>query len=553
MAQTLEQFGQTIKAKYPQYANLPDTDVAQRVIEKYPQYQSQITTEQPQQLEEKSGGFFDEPTFPAKEGGAETIPGNIARTIGNIPGSAARLGRAVVAPVNPFDIESPLNIGANIVKGVGAVKDIFTRGDFKQGVKDVGAGFAETAGKIGRGAMDIAKKVIQEPVKTASSIAKVGIEDPMLIPSLLYAPGRLAGKGDIISKTAAPVTKQLVPVGEALQRSAAKSVETQKRSFVQELISPYRTPTVKEAQVSRSVETGRGPFLKTKVTPTASEEISIREVMKIPGLKEGGSFQKNYNIIRDYNIVKAKQLEADVAANDFIIPKQEVLAALNRAKSVLSKSPLIVGDAELTANRLIEGAQNILNKHPGTGSGLLRARKEYDQWVLSQKPKAFDAKAENAFTIANRAVRDSLNETFDKNARNIATKQLREEQSAIYRALENVEVKAAKEADTFLGRIYEKIEKVLGTRDKLTQALGLAVGGGVFGAAILFAKPLSVTIGTGWVMYKAGKLVLKPQIRDILGRILKESRSKFPDADRKILQELLVPNAPLEDLLKKLK
>src|SRR3990167_2265830 len=257
--------------------------------------------------------------------------------------------------------------------------------------------------------------------------------------------------------------------------------------------------------------------------------------------------------MRDYNITKAKQLEAEVVANDLIIPRREVLSALNRAKQELSESPLIVGDAELTANRLIEGATKILNKHPGTGSGLLRARKEYDSWVLDQKPKAFDAKAENAFTIANRAIRTSINNTFIRNAKNIKVEQSFREQTAIYRAVENVQVKAAKEADTFLGRVYEKIEKVLGTRDKLTQALGLAVGGGVFGAAILFAKPLSVMIGTGWVMYKAGKLVLKPQIRDILGRILKQSGSKFPEADRKLIQQLLAPNAPIEEILEKLK
>ena len=39
---TLEQFGQKIKAKYPQYSSLSDTDVANKVIAKYPQYKSSI-------------------------------------------------------------------------------------------------------------------------------------------------------------------------------------------------------------------------------------------------------------------------------------------------------------------------------------------------------------------------------------------------------------------------------------------------------------------------------------------------------------------------------
>ena len=39
---TLEEFGQRIKAKYPQYANLSDTDIANKVLAKYPQYRASI-------------------------------------------------------------------------------------------------------------------------------------------------------------------------------------------------------------------------------------------------------------------------------------------------------------------------------------------------------------------------------------------------------------------------------------------------------------------------------------------------------------------------------
>jgi hypothetical protein len=43
MAQvTIEQLGQTTKAKYPQYANLPDAEVGQKILEKYPEYQKSV-------------------------------------------------------------------------------------------------------------------------------------------------------------------------------------------------------------------------------------------------------------------------------------------------------------------------------------------------------------------------------------------------------------------------------------------------------------------------------------------------------------------------------
>jgi hypothetical protein len=39
---TLEQFGQKVKAKYPDYANVPDAELAQRVIAKHPEYADSV-------------------------------------------------------------------------------------------------------------------------------------------------------------------------------------------------------------------------------------------------------------------------------------------------------------------------------------------------------------------------------------------------------------------------------------------------------------------------------------------------------------------------------
>ncbi len=44
---TLQEFGQKIKAKYTQYNDLEDTDLAQRIITKHPQYQKAIIITKP--------------------------------------------------------------------------------------------------------------------------------------------------------------------------------------------------------------------------------------------------------------------------------------------------------------------------------------------------------------------------------------------------------------------------------------------------------------------------------------------------------------------------
>lgn len=45
--QTLEQFGQTIKAKYPQYNDINDTELGQKMLEKYPEYKDMVDTSTP--------------------------------------------------------------------------------------------------------------------------------------------------------------------------------------------------------------------------------------------------------------------------------------------------------------------------------------------------------------------------------------------------------------------------------------------------------------------------------------------------------------------------
>ena len=44
---TIEQFGQEVKKKYPQYQDVPDAELGQQVIEKYPQYQRALSVDKP--------------------------------------------------------------------------------------------------------------------------------------------------------------------------------------------------------------------------------------------------------------------------------------------------------------------------------------------------------------------------------------------------------------------------------------------------------------------------------------------------------------------------
>lgn len=340
------------------------------------------------------------------------------------------------------------------------------------------------------------------------------------------------------SGAAKPLAEAAEQGGASLIKSGAAAIDANQFKFAQDLIKPIDTKTTKLAQVGRTTEAG-GLFKKDIVTPTANEVESAKEVAQVPGIAPSNTYQKNFNLIRDYNAQQAKQLESDVAQYDFAIPRKEVMSKLKDAASSLADSPLIVGEAEKTAQKLLSGAKKFIDQNPGTGSGLLKARKEFDQWVLSQKPKAFDAKSENAFTVANRAIRDALNTTLDESATNLGVKDSLKKQFALYRAMDEVEPKAAEEANTVFGRALQRIGQALGTRNKLVQTLAAATGIGVFGAAATYALPLTLATGAGFLVYQGGKLIMKPGVRTAIGKLLQESGDVIDTADRAILQHAL--------------
>jgi gas vesicle protein/nucleoside diphosphate kinase len=67
---TIEEFGQKVKAKYPQYSGVDDRELGERFLQKYPQYQEQVTeAPQAQQNPDRTRGVLD--AF--KKGGSNVI------------------------------------------------------------------------------------------------------------------------------------------------------------------------------------------------------------------------------------------------------------------------------------------------------------------------------------------------------------------------------------------------------------------------------------------------------------------------------------------------
>lgn len=219
---TKQQFGQTIKQKYPQYANVPDEQLADRVVQKYPQYQSKI--EQPKSIGgflsnvassagNAIGGIVDTVAHPIRTAqnlgnlalgaGQLLIPGEqgkeqVARNVGNFYkqryGGLSNIGNTLYNdPVGAaLDVSALLGGAGAVAKGVGTLGKI-------EGLTRLGTGLAETGAAIDpltapfRIAGGAIRKVSPALESASENVITKGIGNPQAQAKIAQRTGESAG------------------------------------------------------------------------------------------------------------------------------------------------------------------------------------------------------------------------------------------------------------------------------------------------------------------------------------------------------------------------
>ena len=212
-------------------------------------------------------------TFPANTETSNPL-GNVARTFGNIPSDAFGIARAAVAPVNPLDTGSSLNIGANLSKGFGAVKDIVKNRGLGGGLKDIAGGFADTATKVfkapGEFIVGETIKAAQNPAQygsdVATAVSKIGIEHPLLVPSLIYGSG---------AKPIAPALDEatkLSTLGDNTVSLAKKLTQKSEKQIASSVLGNYKA--------------GVKPLINAKTTPSLAAKYDEKVVNAVKTIKD---------------------------------------------------------------------------------------------------------------------------------------------------------------------------------------------------------------------------------------------------------------------------
>lgn len=321
-----------------------------------------------------------EPSFKASEGGAGSIVPNITKTFGNIPSSARNLARFTAEPVNPLDLDSPMNIGSNLVKSAVATKDIFKEQGLKEGIKSVGAGIKDTAKKgvdlwkkAGESIYGNLEKNVMDSGSTAkgtgtsigegvSKIAKLGIEDPLLIPSALYGgPQAVGSKADEISRLAQTVTRgadtSLSNVANKAKnaysdlnagRTAAKNAKA--TSVIEEEIYNIEN-NYSKTRKANDYSKDSGASSRRRIAETDVLADSVDENGLIRTQQPGGAVERytkqtidgregvvRQNLVREGAKVNLKEVERElsIALQDSTLEGADLIAALNGVKKEIA-------------------------------------------------------------------------------------------------------------------------------------------------------------------------------------------------------------------------
>ena len=332
--------------------------------------------------------------------------------------------------------------------------------------------------------------------------------------------------------------------GERLGKAATRQKTAQKIDFVSDLVEPKLTPTVAAQRIKQTRE-ARGLLGGRQIQRSPLEQQAIEEVAKLP-VSRNKTLLGNLNVIQDEIATEAKNLTSALKKNNVIFPRREFKVRLNAAKRELAQNPLLTGDAEKSAARVLKIFDDILEENPSNALGLLEARKQLDRRIEQLAgAKVFEGEGrQTAIKEVVRKIRQTTNDFIDEKATDVAVKQSLSKQSALFNAVDNLAPKAAAQGATRFERLLGRLK---------TNANKLGISGSVFttgalGTAVVTGAFTPLAIGGGLFLTGRGavRAALSPQTKKALSNILKVTDKAIRTTkDKDLIRQLRADRAAL--------
>jgi hypothetical protein len=364
-------------------------------------------------------------------------------------------------------------IGSTVIGGGGVAKvgvEGLGKAAFKQAVKD-GVISGAYAGFLGGGAQEDRDGGDLGDIALGSLGGAAG--------------GALVGgvAGGVLGKAGEVLNKKLgTKVGTKLATEAEQKAAQKSASKIEEFISPVFTKAEKEAKLKAGEAVDSTLFSSSKVTSGADVKEAAKAVDGFIDTKKGliTNIKNLRNAISEKGKVLTDYLERTNIPYD--VPSLEAKLASIEKPISLQADDKLNKTYDLAVKKFIEFA----NKEDQNLSGLLVARKQFDDWLPTQISNIWEDNSIRPVHDALRKVRMEVNDYIAENAYHFGTSEdvlnpilasLRQ-QSLMYQTIDNMATKAVKE----LGKGGNFVRKARGLIERnpfKAAAVSTVVGGSV--------------------------------------------------------------------------
>lgn len=489
---SLEQFGQKIKEKYPEYGDVDNKELGQRMLEKYPEYNDRIgnisNTQPPIDYSNYQDSSYSQPA--QSEGLLKSITKSVAKPFAEIGTSAYNVGSSIkkLAGGDVQGAAQALEQSRNI-PFLGETKPAFTGQESTLGAAKKIAGYGADIGStilpVGAGSQIIkqgGKGLIKEGVKQGTKYGfatgfgqsfggelEKGDEGSIV---------RAVGKGISGGAVGAPLGAATGLVGAGLANRIKNTVAIKAEKSLNDALKVIK-PELSKLEKEAAIKAGRGQIkgvLKTTEIAPNQRDYEVAETVKnIVSPKKTNV--ANINNLRSEIDKSANEVISGLKQNDAIYNKNQIKSILDQSKNAEDRQLTLAGDeaSEKAYDGAVSVFMKILDRKPKTLSGLLEARKEFDQVAKRTIKNIFEK--DSVKSLAVQDVRKAANDFIAaKLPVEHPFQSLLRRQNLMYEAIENISKITAKDVGkNIIQKTIEKAKK---------NPLGAAIVGSGIGTGV---------------------------------------------------------------------
>lgn len=420
----IQSFANAVKQKHPEYKEVDNNALTTAMLKKYPEYKSYFNQSQPSTATQTPDTGIGEKLMGRVSWAGESI-GNVLSGKQSLTSGLLQTGGAVAGGINDI-IGSAISSWYEAAGSPG--KDLISHA-----AKSI---FDTDLGRQAFGAIQQGTEAYDK-WKTENPVAAKNLESIVNIASLLPTTKASEVAADI---TKWAVSKAWTTVKNLIKTETPEIAELAKPTKkVLDYITPKEfTPTEKMDLVS-SGKLKTGKWLTWEWFEYVPDKFDI-EIAKdaTPFIDISKPSSTNVANLRKGIEKESLSLESAIKENNPIIPNKRVQSYIKWITDSVMDNPEMVGDNKKIAQKLLNKFAAMQKEEGGSGLGVLNARKRFDEYVSSVKPKALWSTTGNVYDTIVRTIRNWANDFVDSVVSNVEVKKSLRKQRNLYKAIDLV-------------------------------------------------------------------------------------------------------------------